>query len=137
MRSILILASSALTRVAAADQCPADFETFIGAFESSAEFRVAHSKYPVSYRYMDHDSNGELKSIEVAVTRENLGEFAGVQFPSSAQRAQENLHQAVATPDAKTREVRLWVPDSDFEIKYIFKKTSACWELTRVEDGGS
>jgi hypothetical protein len=135
MRSILIFASLALTRVAFADQCPADFDAFIGAFESSAEFQVAHSKYPLTYRYLDHDSNGELKAVEVAVTRENLGEFAGVQFPASAQRAQENLQQAVTTPDAKTREVRLWLPDSDFEIKYVFKKTAACWELTRVEDG--
>lgn len=137
MRSLLLLTSIALTGVAAADQCPADFDKFIGAFESSAEFQVAHSKYPLAYRYMDHDSNGDLKAVEVAVTRENLGEFAGVQFPSAPQRAQENLQQKISTPDAKTREVRLWLPDSDFEIKYIFKKTTACWELTRVEDGGS
>jgi hypothetical protein len=132
----ILLASFVLTRVAYADQCPADFDKFIGAFESSAEFQVGHSKYPMSYRYMDHDSTGELKAVEVAVTRENLGEFAGVQFPSSAQRTQENLNQEVAAPDAHTREVRLWLPDSDFEIKYVFKKTAACWELTRVEDGG-
>ena len=136
MRALLLLASVLFTRVASADPCPADFDEFIEAFES-AEFQVAHSKYPLSYRYMDHDATGELKAIQVAVTRENLGEFAGVQFPSSAQRAQENLQQAVASPDAKTREVRLWVPDSDFEIKYVFKKAAACWELIRVEDGGS
>jgi hypothetical protein len=137
VRALFLLACVLLTRVASAGQCPADFEEFIEAFESSAEFQVAHSKYPLSYRYMDHDATGELKAIQVAVTRENLGEFAGVQFPSSAQRAQENLQQAVASPDAKTREVRLWVPDSDFEIKYFFSQTSACWELIRVEDGGS
>ncbi|HEY5809993.1 MAG TPA: hypothetical protein VIT67_18615 [Povalibacter sp.] len=137
MRALLLLASVLLTRVASADQCPTDFDKFIEAFESSAEFQVAHSKYPLTYRYMDHDAAGELKAVQVAVTRENLGEFAGVQFPSAAQRAQENLKQEVAVPDAKTREVRLWLPDSDFEIKYVFKKTSACWELTRVEDGGS
>jgi predicted protein tyrosine phosphatase len=133
---MLILASFALARVASADQCPADFDKFIQSFES-AEFQVAHSKYPLSYRYMDHDSNGELKAVEVAVTRENLGEFAGVQFPSSAQRAQENLQQAITASDAGTRVVRLWLPDSDFEIKYVFKKAAACWELIRVEDGGS
>lgn len=137
VRSLLLLTSFALTSVAVADQCPADFDEFIGAFESSAEFQVAHSKYPLSYRYMDHDSNGELKAVEVAVTRENLGEFAGVQFPSAAQRTQENLQQKVAAPEARTREVRVWLPNSDFEIKYVFKKTSACWELTGVEDGGS
>lgn len=137
MRFLLLLASVALIRVASADQCPADFDKFIQSFESSAEFQVAHSKYPLSYRYMDHDANGDLKAVEGTVTRESLGEFAGVRFPSSAQRTQENLQQAVMTPDAETRVVRLWLPDSDFEIKYVFKKAAACWELTRVEDGGS
>lgn len=135
MRALGLVASIALIRVASAEQCPAAFDEFIGAFESSAGFQVAHSKYPLTYRYMDADATEEPKPVQVAVTRENLGEFAGVQFPSSAQRAQESLQQAVTEPDAQTRVVRLWLPDSDFEIKYVFKKTPACWELTQVEDG--
>ncbi|MFC4314085.1 hypothetical protein ACFPN2_33740 [Steroidobacter flavus] len=137
MRAIFLVASVALMRVATAEQCPAGFEEFIGAFESSAEFQVAHSKYPLSYRYLDVDSGGEPKSVQVAVTRDNLGEFAAVQFPSSAQRAQESIQQAVTAPNAKTRIVRLWLENSDFEIKYVFEKTSACWQLIRVEDGVS
>lgn len=135
MRAIGLVALVALTRVASAEQCPAAFEEFIGVFESSAEFQVAHSKYPLAYQYMDTDATGEPKRVQVAVTRENLGEFSGVQFPSSAQRTQESIQRAISAPDAQTRVVRLWLESSDFEIKYVFKKTSACWEMTRVDDG--
>ncbi len=54
MRAIGLVASIALIGVASADQCPAAFQEFIGAFESSAEFQVAHSKYPLTYPVHGH-----------------------------------------------------------------------------------
>lgn len=134
MRTVLLLASIALSRVASAEQCPTDFDAFIGEFQSSAEFQIAHWKRPLAYQYLEASANAEPKPVEVAVTEENAGEFAGVEFPSAAQRAQEKLQQTVTAPDPKTRVVRVWLEDSDLEIKYVFEQTAACWELIRVED---
>jgi hypothetical protein len=130
----LLLASVALSRVASAEQCPADFDEFIGAFETSAEFQIEHWKRPLTYRYLEASANAEPQTVEVAVTLENAGEFAGVEFPSAAQRAQEKLEKTVTAPDPKTRVVRLSLEHSDFEITYVFQQTAACWELARVED---
>lgn len=134
MRAIVLVASLGLSGVAAAEQCPADFDEFIAAFETSAEFQVAHWKRPVKYQYLEAGAEDEPKRIEVAVTLENAGEYAGIEFPSTAAREQESLQTIVSAPDPKTRVVRLVLPDSDFQIDYEFKQTAACWELARVED---
>jgi len=135
VRAIGLVASVALIGLASAEQCPANFDEFIGAFESSAEFQMAHSKYPVTFRYMDTYVEGEPKAFQVEVGPENLAEYGPVQFPSPAQRALESIQQAVVSPNDRTRVVRLWIESSDFQIKYTFRQTSDCWELTRVDDG--
>jgi hypothetical protein len=131
MRQALFVILSSLGFAASAESCPADFEQFVREFAGSVAFQREHSRFPMEYEYVDN-TGPEPKQVDVSLPRERAAEFP--EYPSPAKQSAVPLQRTIAAPDSETRAVRLEKPDTDYVLMFHFKKTSACWELVRVEN---
>ncbi len=136
MRVLLLLLawSSVPLGALAAQACPAVFEEFLGAFESSVDFQRAHTRFPLTYSHLDKGANPEPKTVLETIGNQHVATFVRIAYPSREKQATVPFERRVSSPQADVRRVRLAKPDTDYVLEYTFAKAASCWELTRVDD---
>jgi hypothetical protein len=134
VRICVLTALFFLSRIAAAESCSAEFLEFVGQFEASPQFQAAHTRFPLSYSYVDGDASPEPKILRIAIERERAAEFPGIVYPSPAQQAAVAFDRTIDSPQPDTRAVRLEKPDTDYVLVFTFEKSDVCWNLVSVQD---
>ena len=125
---------SCIAAISAAHACPEDFDEFASQFAADVAFQRAHTQFPLRYQYVDPKAFPEPKQVEANVTRERAADFPGVTYPSPTQQGAALLQRIITSPDADTRIVTFEKADTDYLIKFTFKKSVPCWELVSIDD---
>lgn len=126
--------ATAAQALAPARSCPASFPRFATKFENNAAFRMAQTKDPVAYAWIDQAGypdgkpmQGSLSRLEVAAKQESLFPF------SFADKALARAKRVSRSGSAV--ELLLFVPESDaLQLRYTFVRSGQCWVLTRIQD---
>lgn len=112
----------------AATTCPArDFNGFFQAFANSTEVQRQFSATSVDFSAYEVSDDGP---DPVFVTRNRPRE--AIQFPvvpNIALQRTEGLRTRISPQGNGDQIVDLVKPDTDYQIRYVFSRVGACWEL--------
>lgn len=132
-----LLVTVALMIGPAAAQAPAacpstDFKAFLAAFQDDVAVQKAFTARPLQSEANQEnpDANGEPY---INVTKMLDGD--AIEFPvmgTAVQLRQEKLKLEVTRQDPAEAEIKIFLDDTDYQIRYFFKKTASCWQLYRM-----
>ena len=130
--AILALAGAMPAAAQAATACPSqDFKAFYAAFADSAEVQRAFTARPLASDTIDAAADPEPRTVTTML------DGAALTFPvlpTAAERKRVRLETRIATLSATEVEVTLAVADTDNQLRFLFRKAAACWELYRKAD---
>jgi hypothetical protein len=134
MRRLWFIAILALLSVPTLATCPSGFAEFLRQFQADSTFRHENTRFPLTYMYLDNDSPGGPKTVEIAVTKSQQTKYPAIAYPSAQVVADVPLQSRTVT-DGERRIVHFDKPDGDaHSVRYVFAKTRECWSLVRVEN---
>lgn len=120
----------------ATPSCPEAFPAFLAQFEQRMVFRLAHTRFPLLYSFVDSLAEPEPKTVVVQITRANVDEYPGAVFPSHSAQAAVPVERNISLLEGGMVVVRFHKPDTDMYTKeFHFQAEGACWNLVRVDDG--
>jgi len=136
LRRLLCVTLLLVCSVAQAEQsCPKTFSSFIARFESSAEFQRLHTRFPLSYSFLDGSAEPDPKEVKVMVSQASAAKYPGIIFPSKATQASVPLKRKLLRHPSGTQVVHFDKPESDvYSVSFHFTQTVDCWLLVKVED---
>ena len=122
------IATAAAGSAQAAAACPAgDFTGFFRAFANSTEVQRQFSATSVDFSaYEASDDTPD----PVMVTRNRPRE--AIQYPvipTTAQQRAEGLRTRFLAQSNGDQIVDLTKPDTDYQLRFVFNRVGACWEL--------
>lgn len=128
MMALSALLLAAATPTAA---CPAPFPRFLDRFRRDLAFQKAHTAPVLTMTHVDPAAEPEPATVsrKVAHARIDWPVIAG-----AGHMAREVMQQTIARPDGATPNVLVRKPDSDFQIRYRFRRVGSCWQLVRIDD---
>ena len=112
---------------AQAATCPArDFAGFFQAFSDSPAVQRAFTAADVDFTQMDVDAQPEPREVTRNVP------LASIVFPiapTTTEQARQGLETRVTEMSNGMIRAQLNKPDTDYQLVYIFRARSDCWEL--------
>lgn len=136
--SLLLIASaiaaSAMPAFAAApaQKCPAkDFKGFLAAFIESTAVQRAHVAVPLSSSYVDGEAQPEPAIVKRQLQADAI-EYPVM--PNKAQLAKDRLVMSTKSISVGDTEVKVALPDTGYQFRYLFRKTGKCWTLVEIND---
>jgi hypothetical protein len=110
-----------------AGTCPAgDFAGFLAVFADSTDAQHRYTTDPVEGEVLNSDGRPQSRPWRQS-------ELAFPLIPVQAKRNAQGVRMEVASKGDVER-VKVYKPDTDYQIYYTFRKTGGCWELFRIED---
>lgn len=129
----ILFASALVAPVAqAATACPAkDFTAFVTAFADDVATQRAFTADPLLSETID-----PAAEPEPATVTERLAGAARAfpVMPGAAQQKREGLQRIMSNGTNGEQVVTLRKPDTDAQIRYVFRKAGSCWQLYRRAD---
>ncbi|AHE54767.1 hypothetical protein [Sphingomonas sanxanigenens] len=129
----IILASAPVAPAAqAATACPAkDFSAFVTAFADDVAIQRAFTADPLFSESIDPAAEPE----PAPVTERLAGAARAFPvMPSAAQQRRDGLQLTVSNGVDGDHVVTLRKPDTDAQVRYLFRKAGTCWQLYRRAD---
>lgn len=128
---VAVYTAGVLSAHAAQVACPSqNFETFLQAFARNAETQQAFTAKQLLFEYIDSEAQPE------PVDKTAVLDAAQLEFPvmpTLEQMAAEKLEMTTTSLTAGEAEVKIFAPNSDYQLRFGFRK-EACWLLVRKAD---
>ena len=133
MRQLLLLfALVAYGSSHAGGICSSDFKSFISRFEASPELQLSQTKFPLTYRYVDHD-DPDMKMKRMIVQKNDQAKY--LTFPSLAYQRKLKLNRKLNSIKSNKCSVVFNAPDSDmYDVEFKFEHQAGKWLLVEVEN---
>lgn len=128
--SLLALATASAAQ--AAPSCPAtDFSGFVTAFAEAPAVQRAFTADPLMDERIDPAANPEPATVAEMLAG-TARDFPVM--PNAAAQKRQGLQRKISADANGDDVVTLAKPDSDAQIRYIFRKAGTCWQLYRRAD---
>ena len=125
-------ALAAASAASAAPSCPAThFPDFVAAFAETPAMQRAFTTDPLLNERIDPAADPEPATVAEMLSGDARGFPV---MPNAATQKREGLQQTISASANGDAVVTLARTDSDAQIRYIFRKSDACWQLYRRAD---
>ena len=130
--AILLASALAAPAAQAAPACPArDFTAFVTAFADDVATQRAFTADPLLSETIDPAAEPE----PAPVTERLAGAARAFPvMPGTAAQKRDRLQRIISNGTDADQVVMLRKPDTDAQIRYIFRKAGGCWQLYRRAD---
>lgn len=127
-----LLALATASAAQAAPACPAtNFSGFVTAFAEAPAVQRAFTADPLMNEHIDPAAEPEPATVAEMLAGNSR---AFPVMPDAAAQKRQGLQQKISADANGDEVVTLARPDSDAQIRYIFRKAGACWQLYRRAD---
>ena len=133
MHRVLIAITLFPTIVLAESPCLSSFNEFLSTFEKSPKFQLENISYPLKYSFIDATANPEPKTINTLKSKSDLVARNKPVYPSISAQQKTSLVKKVHSQSQVNKIIHLHKPNTDYKIKYHFKKVGSCWKLVMLE----
>ena len=133
MHRVLIAIILFPTIVLADNPCSSSFNEFLSNFEKSSKFQLENINYPLKYSYIDPNAMPEPKTINTLKSKDELAARKKPIYPLTSAHQQIPLVKKVYSKSQANKIIQLHKHDTDYNIKYNFKKIGLCWKLVMFE----
>jgi hypothetical protein len=117
-----------------AESCPPDFAPFLTKFESSREFQLQNTHFPLAATYVDGSASPEPRTDLYLIESAADPKYSRAIFPSREKQAAIPFVKKVSSKQSLIRIVKFTKPDTDYSFAFTFEQTASCWQLVRFED---
>lgn len=125
--------SSALSPVltGSQDSCPGNtFEEFALNFSNNQRVQEKYIHIPLVKVELE-DGNEEPEPVEKLLTKKEIV------FPvieDEKNRVSKGLELEIIDDGQKLKEIKLFKPDTGYQVYYFFEKNNKCWDLIKIDD---
>ena len=115
-----------------AAECPAaDFNGFAEKFANSISVQAKYTHWPLESTSVDAAATPEPKPVTKQVSEQELSYPLLMAF-DRAKREGRSVEVTQDSPDGA--QIHYAKPDTDYSIRYLFKRQGACWQLVAIKD---
>lgn len=112
--------------------CPAaDFNGFAEKFASSISVQAKYTHWPLESTSIDAAATPEPKPVTKQVSEQETSYPLLMAF-DRAKREGQVVEVTQIPPDGA--QIHYTKPDTDYSIRYLFKRQGACWQLVAIKD---
>lgn len=112
--------------------CPAaDFNGFAEKFAGSISVQAKYTHWPLESTSIDAAATPEPKPITKQVSEQEMPYPLLMAFDRAKQEGQF-VDVTQIPPDGG--QIHYTKPDTDYSIRYLFKRQGACWQLVAIKD---
>ena len=133
MHRVLIAIILFPTIVLADNPCSSSFNEFLSNFEKSSKFQLENISYPLKYSYIEPNAIPEPKTINTLKSKDDLASRKKPIYPTTTEQQQIPLVKKIHSKSQVNKIIQLHKPDTDYNVKYHFKKIGLCWKLVMFE----
>lgn len=108
-----------------------DFDAFAEKFAGSISLQARYTHWPLESTTIDAAATPEPKPVTKQVTEAEMSYPLLMAF-DRAKREGQVVKVSLVPPDGA--EIHYTRPDSDYSIRYLFKRQGACWQLAEIRD---
>lgn len=112
--------------------CPAaDFNGFAAKFASSISVQAKYTHWPLESTSIDAAATPEPKPVTKQVSEQETSYPLLMAF-DRAKREGQSIEVTQDPPDGA--QIHYTKPDTDYSIRYLFKRQGTCWKLIAIKD---
>ncbi|MBS1942471.1 MAG: hypothetical protein JST38_16505 [Bacteroidetes bacterium] len=112
--------------------CPAaDFNGFAEKFASSISVQAKYTHWPLESTSIDAAATPEPKPVTKQLSEQEASYPLLMAF-DRAKREGQSVEVTQVPPDGA--QIHYTKPDTDYSIRYLFKRQGACWQLVAIKD---
>ncbi|MGG6461348.1 hypothetical protein [Solilutibacter silvestris] len=112
--------------------CPAsDFNGFADKFASSISVQAKYTHWPLESTSIDAAAAPEPKPVTKQVSEQETSYPLLMAFDRAKREGQ--VVEVTQIP-ADGAQIHYTKPDTDYSIRYLFKRQGACWQLVAIKD---
>lgn len=112
--------------------CPAaDFNGFAEKFASSISVQAKYTHWPLESTSIDAAATPEPKPVTKQLSEQETSYPLLMAFDRAKREGQS---VEVTQPPPDDAQIHYTKPDTDYSIRYLFKRQGACWQLVAIKD---